>query len=121
MPPTIRFENNESAAVLVLSGRVIAEDNGMLRDHIEQALKSAAPVKAIDLTDVEMLDSYALGQIIFYCTNPEGRRGRIFIINRRGGGGSYIDRLIEISDLRQIFTVVDSTEAAISGCCTTGR
>ena len=115
MPPTIRFENGSSAAVLKLAGNVVAEDNGLLRDHIEQTLKSVAPVKAIDLTDVESLDSYALGQIIYYCTNPDGRRGRIFIINRRIGGGSYIERLIEVSDLRQIFTIVDSIEAAISG------
>jgi anti-anti-sigma factor len=114
MPPTLRFENGTSAAVLLLSGRVFAEDNGTLRDSIEKALNSSAPVKAIDLTDVEFLDSYALGQIIYYCTNPGGKRGRIYIVNRREHGGSYIERLIEISDLRQIFTIVDSVEAAIS-------
>ena len=120
MAPTIRFDNEKSAAVLVLSGKVIAEDNGVLREHIEKTLKSPAPVKAIDLTDVEFLDSYALGQIIYYCTNPDGRRGKIFIINRRIGGGSYIERLIDISELRQIFTIVESTEAAISGGCAAG-
>jgi anti-anti-sigma factor len=115
MPPTIRFDNGTSAAVLILSGKVIAEDNGVLREHIEKTLRSAAPVKAIDLTDVEFLDSYALGQIIYYCTNPDGKRGNIFIVNRRIGGGSYIERLIKISELQQIFTIVDSIEAAISG------
>jgi anti-anti-sigma factor len=115
MAPTIRFDNGPAAAVLVLSGRIVAEDNGVLREQIEQTLRSPAPVKAIDCTDVEFLDSYALGQIIYYCTNPEGKRGRIYFVNRRNGGSSYIERLIEISDLRQIFTIVDSIENVAAG------
>jgi anti-anti-sigma factor len=115
MPPSIRISNEASAAVLTLSGKVVAEDNGVLRDQIEKVLKSAAPVKAIDITDVEYLDSYALGQIIFYCTNPGGQRGSIYIVNKRRGTGSYVDRLIQVSDLAQVFTIVESLPAAGGG------
>ncbi|NLG18233.1 MAG: STAS domain-containing protein [Fibrobacter sp.] len=110
MPPTIQFNDGPSTAVLVLSGRIVAEDDCLLRERIEQTLRSPAPIKAIDCTDVEFLDSYALGQIIYCCTNPQGKRGGIYFVNRSNGGSSYIDRLVEIADLRQIFTIVDSIE-----------
>ena len=69
------------------------------------------PAKVIDLTDIAYIDSYALGQIIYYCNNSGGRHGTVHILNRTCGANTFIDRLIEVSDLGQIFTLVTSLDA----------
>lgn len=113
MALSINIMSGGSAAVLTMSGRVVAEDNVSLRKHIEQLMGSDAQVKAIDITDIEYIDSYALGQLIYYCNNAAGSRATVYMINRKSRTTSFIDRLIEVSDLRQVFTIVESLEAAI--------
>lgn len=102
--------NGGSAAVLTLTGRVVARDNVALRKHIEQLMGGDAPLKAIDLTDIAYIDSYALGQIIYYCNSARGRHTTVYIVNKKGNGNSYIDKLIDVSDLKQVFSIVDSLD-----------
>jgi anti-anti-sigma factor len=112
MPQSMRISRENSTLLLTLSGRVIAKDTVTLREDIEELMKSDMPVKAIDLTDVEYIDSYALGQIIYYCNNNAAEsRGTVYIMNRKHGKKSYIDKLIDVSDMRRIFTIVDTLDA----------
>jgi anti-anti-sigma factor len=97
--------------MLTLDGDIIAEDSTELREKIESLLRSRTEVKVLDLTGVASIDSFALGQIVYYCNNAGRGSGPVIILNRNLGHETYIDRLIEISELRQVFTIVDSLEA----------
>jgi anti-anti-sigma factor len=119
MPQSIHYTQENATAVITLSGRVVAEDNATLMEHLEKLIKSDAAIKAIDLTEVDYIDSYALGQVIYYCNSMAGSRATVFVVNRKGREKSFIDRLIDVSDLRQIFTIVESLEAI--GPSTEGR
>jgi len=77
-------------------------------------MDSNASVKAIDLTDVEYIDSYALGQIIFFCNNSEGNRSIVHVLNRHHEKLSYIDGLIKVSNLKTVFSIVDSLDGFIA-------
>jgi len=106
---SIRLIAKNQAALLTMSGRVIAEGNQLLREHLEALKESDAPVKAVDLTDVEFIDSYALGQIIFYCKKAGGDHP-VLIVNKKKDGKSYIERLIECAQLNQVFSIVDDID-----------
>lgn len=111
MPQSIRYAQENATAVITLSGRVVAEDNASLMEHLEKMIKSDAAIKAIDLTEIEYIDSYALGQIIYYCNSMTGPRSNVYMVNRKGCSTPFIDRLIDVSDFKQVFTIVESLEA----------
>ena len=105
MSQSIQLVSKDSTAVLTLSGRVVAEDTDTLQEHLANLSKNNASVKAIDFTGIEYIDSHALGQIIFHCTRIDGT---VYIVNRRERKNGFVDRLIEVSDLGQIFTIVEA-------------
>lgn len=107
----IVLREDTTTTLLSLDGHVVAEDSSVLREKIETLLRSVSAVKAIDLTDVEFIDSFALGQIVYYCNNAGGGSGPVYVLNRSTGRDSYMDRLIEISELDQVFTIVGSLDA----------
>ena len=96
MPQSIRYAQENATAVITLSGRVVAEDNASLMEHLEKMIKSDAAIKAIDLTEIEYIDSYALGQIIYYCNSMTGPRSNVYMVNRKGCSTPFIDRLIDL-------------------------
>ncbi|MBN1758758.1 MAG: STAS domain-containing protein [Chitinispirillaceae bacterium] len=107
----IVLRDDQTMTILLLDGHIVAEDSSSLREKIESLLKSPIAVKVIDVTEVEFIDSFALGQIVYYCNNAGGANGPVYVLNRSTGGESYIDRLIEISELHQVFTIIASTDA----------
>ncbi|MBN1309214.1 MAG: STAS domain-containing protein [Chitinispirillaceae bacterium] len=120
MTLSVQIAGRNSAMILTLSGRVTTKDTAELRKNIEQLINSNAVIKAIDLTDIEYIDSYALGQIIYYCNNADGGRGAVYVLNRTRGNKSYIDKLIDISDLKQVFSIVDSLDGIAPAAPPTG-
>ena len=108
---TIAIESSATLTKLTLDGPVEAEESSDLREKIETLMRSSSAVKVIDMTGVEFIDSFALGQIVYYCNNAGGGNGPVYVLNRKTGRETYMDRLIEISELRQVFTIVDSLEA----------
>jgi anti-anti-sigma factor len=107
----IEIRTSETLTTLALEGRIVAEESSDLRTKIETLLRSPAPVKVIDLTDIAFIDSFALGQLVYYCNNSGGGNGPVYVLNRSSNAESYIDKLIEISELRQVFTIIRSLEA----------
>ena len=99
-----------SVTTLTLNGQIVAEGSTELREKIEALLRDTAAAKVIDLTGVEYIDSFALGQIVYYCNNAGGGHGPVYILNRNVGYETYVDRLIEISELHQVFTIIDSPD-----------
>ena len=106
----IAIESSASLTILLLDGHIIAEESTVLREKIESLMRSDSAHKVIDLTDVEFIDSFALGQIVYYCNNAGGGDGPVYMLNRNTSRETYIDRLIEISELRQVFTIIDSID-----------
>jgi anti-anti-sigma factor len=107
---SMQIAMDHHAAILIIKGRIVESSNRTLRSHVKKLMNSNAHVKAIDLTDVDYIDSYALGQIIFFCNSSEGGRGIVHILNRRHDEPSYIDRLIKVSNLKTVFSIVDSLD-----------
>jgi anti-sigma B factor antagonist len=106
----IEIRTSETLTTLALEGRIVAEESSDLRTKIETLLRSPAPVKVIDLTDIAFIDSFALGQLVYYCNNSGGGNGPVYVLNCSSDTESYIDKLIEISELRQVFTIVKSLD-----------
>ena len=104
------LRNTGTATILSLDGHIVAEEGSELREKIETMLRAVTPVKVIDLTDIEFIDSFALGQIVYYCNNAGGGSAPVYVLNRSANSGTYIDKLIEISELRQVFTIISSLD-----------
>ena len=107
MSLSVTLSEVNGVSVLTLSGRVIAQGSLELRGQLEQLVTKEGELKAIDITDVDFIDSHALGLILYYCANGSNKKYRVFIINTSQTGESYIDKLIKLTDLHQTVTIVN--------------
>lgn len=107
------FSHDQSTAIVTLADQVIAENNVTLRLHLDRLADCNATIKAIDLTGVTYLDSYALGQIIYCCTNAAATGSTVFVVSSNSPSESFVNQLIDIADLRSVLTIVDSLDKVV--------
>lgn len=111
MADAIQLSETPKAALLTLTGKVCAQSDDSLCKALEKLGNYTGTVKAIDITSVEFIDSYALGQILFFCSSVRKNGKRAVIINSSSDNSSYVNKLIEVAELSRIVEVVSDLTA----------
>jgi anti-anti-sigma factor len=111
MSDSIQLSQTGTADVLNLTGRICAQGDGGLGTALEDLERKPRMVKAIDLTGIEFIDSYALGQILYFCSKNRDKGMRTVLVNASGDEENYIHKLIEVAELGQVVDVVTDVNA----------
>ena len=115
MTDAIQLSETPKAALLSLCGRVCAQGDDSLGAALKKLGASAGDVKAIDITSIEFIDSYALGQILFFCSTIHDNGKKAIIINASSDESSYVNKLIEIAELSRVVDIVSDMNSIGAG------
>ena len=111
MADTIRLSETPKAVLITLNGRISAQNDDSLSKALEKLKELPGDVKAIDLTSVDFIDSYALGQILFFCSTIRNEGKKAVIVNTSSNDTSYVYKLIEVAELSQVVEIVSDITA----------
>ncbi|MDY6804300.1 MAG: STAS domain-containing protein [Cyanobacteriota bacterium] len=90
--------------------RLDVETANLLRQQFAQIKGDRYPIWAIDMTDVEFMDSSGLGTLVSALKMARLQDCRLVIFNLQ----PTVRLVLEISQLDRVFEIVDSLDAAIS-------
>jgi anti-anti-sigma factor len=106
--PVVGVERQGDACVVKLAGELDLYNAQQVRDVLTGACGDSAARVIVDLSEVEFIDSTALGVLIEAQTHMHNRRG--FLL---AAPGLETRRALEISGLDRHFTVHDSVTEAV--------
>ncbi len=98
----------ENKAIVHVNGKIIGNAVTQFRDEIEQQLQDGNNNLIIDLTDVPLLDSTALGVIIITLQVLQRSGGKLVLLNPQ----KAVSSVLEVTRLTSILEVYESEEAA---------
>ncbi|MYB63662.1 STAS domain-containing protein [Candidatus Poribacteria bacterium] len=98
----------ENKAIVHVNGKIIGNAVTQFRDEIEQQLQDGNNNLIIDLTDVPLLDSTALGVIIITFQVLQKSGGKLVLLNPQ----KAVSSVLEVTRLTSILEVYESEEAA---------
>lgn len=98
----------ENKAIVHINGKIIGNTVTQFRDEIEQQLQDGNTNLIIDLTDVPLLDSTALGVIIITLQVLQRSGGKLVLLNPQ----KAVSSVLEVTRLTSILEVYESEEAA---------
>jgi anti-sigma B factor antagonist len=104
----LSVEQQGDASVVKLAGELDLYNAPKVRDALADACKDGAARVIVDLSEVEFIDSTALGVLIEARTKLDNRRA--FLL---AGPGLETRRALEISGLDRHFSVHDSVSEAL--------
>lgn len=104
-------EVKENILFIFLKGDLLGESNGIeLADLANDKLNDNITLCAIDLSEVRYMNSSGIGVLITLLTKFRNKGGEVALINP----SEQIKKLLVITKLNAIFTMVDSEQEAIS-------
>lgn len=98
----------ENTAIVHINGKVIGSTVMQFRDEIEEQLQNGNNNLIIDLTDVPLLDSTALGVIIITLQVLQRSGGKLVLLNPQ----KAVSSILEVTRLTSILEVYETEEAA---------
>lgn len=98
----------ENKAIVHVNGKIIGNAVTQFRGEIEQQLQDGNNDLIIDLTDVPLLDSTALGVIIITFQVLQKSGGKLVLLNPQ----KAVSSVLEVTRLTSILEVYESEEAA---------
>ncbi len=98
----------QNTAVLHVEGKIIGAIADQLQNEIEQQLQNGNNKLIIDLTDVPLLDSTALGTIILAFQVVQRSGGKLVLLNPQ----KAVSNILEVTRLKSILEVYETEEAA---------
>ncbi len=98
----------ENKAIVHVNGKIIGNAVTQFREEIEQQLQDGNNNLIIDLTDVPLLDSTALGVIIITLQVLQRSGGKLVLLNPQ----KAVSSVLEVTRLTSILEVYESEEAA---------
>jgi len=102
-------EVNEKILFIYLKGDLLGESNGIeLVDLVNDRINENILACAIDLAEVRYMNSSGIGVLITLLTKFRNKGGEVVLINP----SEQIKKLLIITKLNAIFTVVDNQEEA---------
>ena len=106
-----RKEIGDGVAVLHLDGKLNMVTASCLRDHVGQAIDAGHNRLAIDLTDIEFIDSSGLGALIngLKTTRQAGGDLRIASPNEQ------VQLVLQLTNMERLLTAYDRAETAYVG------
>ncbi len=98
----------DNMAIVHVNGKIIGATVTQFRNEIEQQLQHGNNNLIIDLTDVPLLDSTALGVIIITLQVLQRSGGKLVLLNPQ----KAVSSVLEVTRLTSILEVYESEEAA---------
>ena len=98
----------QNTAIVHVQGKIIGGIVDQLQDEIEQQLQNGNNKLIIDLTDVPLLDSTALGVIILAFQVLQRSGGKLVLLNPQ----KAVSSILEVTRLTSILEVYETEEAA---------
>ncbi|UXX81267.1 STAS domain-containing protein [Reichenbachiella carrageenanivorans] len=98
--------NHEGDLVLItFEGDLIGEENGPeIIEAVNDTLSNDIIKCAVDITDVRYINSSGIGVLITILTKFRNKGGEVILVNP----SDHVKKLLAITKLNAIFTVVDS-------------
>ena len=105
----ISAESKNDGVILHLNGKVIGDSVAQLGQTIEEQMGPEAGWLIIDLAEVPLMDSSALGTVIAAFLKLRDRNGKLVLLNAR----KSIRDVLAITKLDSLFEVHDDVQAAL--------
>lgn len=105
-----RVRETEGVPVIDVSGEVDIYTTPQFKEAVNEALQQGHLHIIINLTDVAYMDSSGFGTLLSATKRLRPQNGGIYLV----GCNEAVSRMLEITRLNTIFTVVDSEDAAIA-------
>lgn len=103
-------EVKDSILFINLQGDLLGEQSGLeLIELINNKINESIIFSAIDLTGVRYMNSSGIGLLITLLTKFRNKEGEVVLINP----SEQIKKLLVITKLNAIFTIVNNSEEAI--------
>ncbi len=101
----------EGVLNLSLNGDLIGEESGAkIIDAVNTNIEAATNGCAVDFSGVRYMNSSGLGVLITIHTKFKNKSGEVIIVNPT----SQVIKLLSITKLDTLFSIVESTEEAVS-------
>jgi anti-anti-sigma factor len=107
---------HEGIPVLALMGRIKGEGDEDLRKAVaEVCTGNTSPKIVIDVTKADYIDSHGMGVIIYHHKILQAAKRSLVLLNENPDPEAYMSRLIRITNLDKIITVVTSRDRLTAG------
>ena len=94
-----------------LTGDLLGEQSGLeLVEMVNNKINESIILSAVDMSNVRYMNSSGIGLLITLLTKFRNKNGEVVLINP----SEQIKKLLVITKLNAIFTIVKSTEEAIA-------
>ena len=105
------FEEKEGILIFKLKGDLIGENNGpQLMNIAQDKVNDGIFYCAIDISELRYINSSGIGVLITLLTKFRNKNGEVVLINP----SQQVKKLLIITKLNAIFSVVDTMEEAMS-------
>jgi anti-sigma B factor antagonist len=106
----IDVENKDNGAILHLDGKIIGDGVALFKQAIEEQINSNIKWIILDLAEVPLMDSSALGTIIMAFLKLKERKGKIVLLYAQ----KSILEILNITKLNSLFEIYDNMQMAIN-------
>ncbi|GAA1740255.1 hypothetical protein GCM10009681_08950 [Luedemannella helvata] len=79
-----------------------------VRQHLEHALNDGTRIFVLDLTGVRLIDSTALGMIVWLCKELSGDGGRVYV----AGAQPLVLNVLQVTSVDSLVHITDSVAEA---------
>ena len=105
----INTKNKDNGIVLSLNGKVIGDSVSQFKQTVDESIGSGIDWLIIDLAEVPLMDSSALGTVIAAFLRLQEKKGKLVLLNAQK---SILD-VLAITKLNSLFEVYDDMQAAL--------
>lgn len=109
MSSPIKMGKVKDIPLITLSKRVLGVDSRKLKRKMEGLFLKKSNVRLIiDISNLEFIDSYGLGVIVYYHTCMQKAGRQLLLFNSNPNPQAYMTRLMELTKLINVFHVIRS-------------
>lgn len=106
----MRSSFQDGIPVLSISGKIIGESVPVMKREMEKLISQSDGRLILDLSDVPLLDSSALGAIVATLTSVKKSGGNLVLANPQAA----VRKVLEITRLISIFETYENLEKALA-------
>ena len=106
----IQMREQDSIAILSLSGRLDLASGATLKEHLKRLTEEKTVQIHLNLAEVEFINSSGLGALVSIMKEIRLLKGRLTLSNL----ASYVQEIFEITQLSHIFEIYATEEEALA-------
>ena len=110
MALSIKTEKIRNIPFVKIIGRIIGADSKRFNRKMESLVKKNDKKILVDISEVEFIDSYGLGAIVYYHTFMQKDGRELIFYNKLSTPQTYVARLFEFTRLNQVFRILNSLD-----------